>query len=110
MMGDMCPQDMDPICPYNAKSRMVGKGSDYAWGKDKGKSQYNCIHDHSYAFPGCQCLPDFLLALVMIQPTSRMVAVSCLILWLDSTSGVAGGPGHDKGNHPGGQEEVQVQL
>ena len=36
MMGDMCPQDMDPVCPYNAMSRMVGSAA-YE-GMDKGKA------------------------------------------------------------------------
>ena len=34
MMGDMCPQDMDPICPHNAMSRMAGNAAE---GMDKGK-------------------------------------------------------------------------
>ena len=28
MMGDACPQDMEPICPNNAMSRMAGGAGD----------------------------------------------------------------------------------
>merc|ERR1712183_542252 len=60
MMGDTCPEDMDmmcPITPMNAQSRM-GNGQAYGEGK------------------GCQCVPDFLMSLVVGMPPAagRMAA------------------------------------
>merc|ERR1711892_577184 len=61
MMGDACPQDMEPICPNNAASRMAGGAG-----------------DGHMADKGCQCVPDFLMDMVMIKPLApagRMTAV-----------------------------------
>merc|ERR1711892_912129 len=61
MMGDTCPQDMEPICPNNAASRMAGGAG-----------------DGHMADKGCQCVPDFLMDMVKIQPLApagRMTAV-----------------------------------
>merc|ERR1711892_1541771 len=61
MVGDACPQDMEPICPNNAMSRMAGGAG-----------------DGHVADKGCQCVPDFLMDMVMIQPLApagRMTAV-----------------------------------
>merc|ERR1712106_907191 len=61
MMGDACPQDMEPICPNNAMSRMAGGAG-----------------DGRMADKGCQCVPDFLMDMVKIQPLApagRMTAV-----------------------------------
>merc|ERR1712128_295910 len=61
MMGDACPQDMEPICPNNAASRMAG-GAGNGHMSDR----------------GCQCVPDFLMDMVKIQPLApagRMTAV-----------------------------------
>merc|ERR1711892_1525112 len=61
MMGDACPQDMEPICPNNAMSRMAGGAG-----------------DGHMADRGCQCVPDFLVDMVKIQPLApagRMTAV-----------------------------------
>merc|ERR1711892_539974 len=61
MMGDACPQDMEPICPNNAASRMAGGAG-----------------DGHMADRGCQCVPDFLMDMVKIQPLApagRMTAV-----------------------------------
>merc|ERR1712123_109502 len=61
MMGDACPQDMEPICPNNAASRMAGGAG-----------------DGHIADRGCQCIPDFLMDMVKIQPLApagRMTAV-----------------------------------
>merc|ERR1712106_872146 len=61
MMGDACPQDMEPICPNNATSRMAGGAG-----------------DGHMADRGCQCVPDFLMDMVKIQPLApagRMTAV-----------------------------------
>merc|ERR1712128_362963 len=61
MMGDACPQDMEPICPNNAMSRMAGGAG-----------------DGHMADKGCQCVPDFLMDMVMIKPLApagRMTAV-----------------------------------
>merc|ERR1711892_391306 len=60
MMGDACPQDMEPICPNNAMSRMAGGAG-----------------DGHMADKGCQCVPDFLMDMVKIQPLApagRMTA------------------------------------
>merc|ERR1712128_348596 len=60
-MGDACPQDMEPICPNNATSRMAGGAG-----------------DGHMADRGCQCVPDFLMDMVKIQPLApagRMTAV-----------------------------------
>jgi GH35 family endo-1,4-beta-xylanase len=57
MKDNMCPQDMEPMCPNGAMSRIAG-GND---GQDADK--------------GCQCVPDFLMAMVMPQPVGRMTAV-----------------------------------
>merc|ERR1712128_185977 len=51
MVGDACPQDMEPICPNNAMSRMAGGAG-----------------DGHMADKGCQCVPDFLMDMVKIQP------------------------------------------
>merc|ERR1712106_371014 len=61
MMGDACPQDMEPICPNNAMGRMAGGAG-----------------DGHMADRGCQCVPDFLMDMVKIQPSApsgRMTAV-----------------------------------
>merc|ERR1711892_1118741 len=61
MMGDACPQDMEPICPNNAMGRMAGGAG-----------------DGHMADKGCQCVPDFLVDMVKIQPLApagRMTAV-----------------------------------
>merc|ERR1712123_49378 len=61
MMGDVCPQDMEPICPNNAMGRMAGGAG-----------------DGHMADKGCQCVPDFLMDMVKIQPLApagRMTAV-----------------------------------
>merc|ERR1712128_380504 len=61
MMGDACPQDMEPICPNNAMGRMAGGAG-----------------DGHMADKGCQCVPDFLMDMVKIQPLApagRMTAV-----------------------------------
>merc|ERR1712106_335924 len=61
MMGDACPQDMEPICPNNAASRMAGGAG-----------------DGHMADRGCQCVPDFLMDMVKMQPLApagRMTAV-----------------------------------
>merc|ERR1712123_532680 len=61
MMGDACPQDMEPICPNNAMSRIAGGAG-----------------DGHMADRGCQCVPDFLMDMVKIQPLApagRMTAV-----------------------------------
>merc|ERR1712106_935353 len=61
MVGDACPQDMEPICPNNAMSRMAGGAG-----------------DGHMADKGCQCVPDFLMDMVMIKPLApagRMTAV-----------------------------------
>ena len=39
MMGDACPQDMEPICPNNAMGRMAGGAGDGHMA-DKGKKDY----------------------------------------------------------------------
>merc|ERR1711892_208450 len=61
MMGDACPRDMEPICPNNAMGRMAGGAG-----------------DGHMADKGCQCVPDFLMDMVKIQPLApagRMTAV-----------------------------------
>merc|ERR1712123_29843 len=61
MVGDACPQDMEPICPNNAMGRMAGGAG-----------------DGHMADKGCQCVPDFLMDMVKIQPLApagRMTAV-----------------------------------
>merc|ERR1711892_726815 len=61
MIGDACPQDMEPICPNNAMGRMAGGAG-----------------DGHMADKGCQCVPDFLMDMVKIQPLApagRMTAV-----------------------------------
>merc|ERR1712123_526130 len=61
MVGDACPQDMEPICPNNAMGRMAGGAG-----------------DGHMADRGCQCVPDFLMDMVKIQPLApagRMTAV-----------------------------------
>merc|ERR1712106_606431 len=61
MVGDACPQDMEPICPNNAMSRMAGGAG-----------------DGHMADRGCQCVPDFLMDMVKMQPLApagRMTAV-----------------------------------
>merc|ERR1712106_961554 len=61
MVGDACPQDMEPLCPNNAASRMAGGAG-----------------DGHMADRGCQCVPVFLMDMVKIQPLApagRMTAV-----------------------------------
>merc|ERR1711892_333440 len=61
MVGDACPQDMEPICPNNAMGRMAGGAG-----------------DGHMADKGCQCVPDFLMDMVKTQPLApagRMTAV-----------------------------------
>merc|ERR1712002_1371413 len=54
MMEGMCPADMDMMCPNGAMTRMAGGGGE---GSDK----------------GCQCVPDFLMAMVMQAPAGRLL-------------------------------------
>merc|ERR1719495_1991873 len=53
MMEGQCPADMDVLCPNGAMSRMAGGNG--GEGSDK----------------GCQCVPDFLMAMVMKPAAGR---------------------------------------
>merc|ERR1719342_1670017 len=53
MMEGKCPADMDMMCPNGAMTRMAGGNG--GEGSDK----------------GCQCVPDFLMAMVMPAPAGR---------------------------------------
>merc|ERR1719495_2663460 len=53
MMEGQCPADMDVFCPNGAMSRMAGGNG--GEGSDK----------------GCQCVPDFLMAMVMEPAAGR---------------------------------------
>jgi len=53
MMEGKCPADMDMMCPNGAMTRMAGGNG--GEGSDK----------------GCQCVPDFLMAMVMQAPAGR---------------------------------------
>merc|ERR1719477_398318 len=54
-MEGKCPADMDMMCPNGAMTRMAGGNG--GEGSDK----------------GCQCVPDFLMAMVMQAPAGRLL-------------------------------------